>query len=71
MAAATEWTTPFHGVSHLIVAGKKSHATITDRGTFADLSRWFPGCGFGPTHTMHASADEAKAIGEQWMSEAV
>lgn len=62
----SQWTKPFHGVTHLGTG--KWRLTITDRGSFADLSQWYPGCGFSPLSTVHDSVADAKAIGEQWLA---
>lgn len=62
------WTRPFHGVSHGQVNGKKSYATVVEHGSFVELKRWFPGCGFSPTETHHATVDEAKAVAEKWLN---
>lgn len=63
----TTWTTPYYGVSHLEGQNKRYRVTIEDRGTFADLSLWFPGCGFSPIHQQHDSAEAARAAGEEWL----
>lgn len=62
------WSTPFHGVTHLNGKAREWWATVTDRGEFADMSLYYPGCGFNPIKSIHESADEAKTIAEQWLS---
>lgn len=66
--AKSEWSKPFHGVSHLNGSRREVWATVTDRGSFADLLCWFPGCGFNPLRSMHDSAEEAKAHAEKWIA---
>jgi hypothetical protein len=67
---STTWTAPYHGVSHSSTPGKKSYATVTDHGSFADLSMWFPGCGFSPTKQQHDSVEQAKQAAEAWLRDA-
>lgn len=59
------WTKPFHGVTHL--GDKPSRVSVTDRGTWAELMCWYPGCGFSPLRSHHDSAEIAKTLGEQWL----
>lgn len=63
----TPWSKPYYGITHL---GTGPHrVTVTDRGSFAELDRWFPGCGFRPMESDHESAEAAKAAGEKWLRE--
>lgn len=63
------WTTPFYGVTHLgNHRDAKSWVTVYDCGTFAQLSCWYPGCGFSPLATKHATAAAAQAAGEAWLA---
>jgi hypothetical protein len=61
------WSRPYYGVTHGTLEGKKSYVTVVDRKTWAELQRWFPGCGFSPTTTHHTSAEVAKQKGERWL----
>ena len=65
---AAAWSAPYLGVQHL--TGKTSRASVTDYGSFAELLRWFPGCGFSPIKSQHASASEAREAGAKWLAEA-
>jgi hypothetical protein len=62
---AGTWTKPFHGVQHL--GDRPRWVTVTDRGSFGELTRWYPGCGYNPLQSMHPTADAARAAGERWM----
>ena len=64
------WSAPFYGLQHLQSAGKKSRVTVDDRGAFAELQCWFPGCGFSPILSTHGTAEEARKAGERWIAEA-
>lgn len=66
-AQRTTWSTPFHGVTHSSTPGKKSFATITDRGSFADLSLNYPGCNFNPIKSQHTDVAAAKAAALLWL----
>lgn len=68
--ATADWTKRYCGVTHLNAAAKKSRATVVDHGSFAELQRWFPGCGFSPIVSQHETSEEAKAAGESWIAEA-
>lgn len=35
----------------------------------AELSRWTPGCGFSPMNSTHLTAANARAVGEEWLTE--
>jgi hypothetical protein len=66
-----EWTTPFHGVTHLGEYGTKTHwVTVCEYESFAELARWFPGCGFSPIKSDHDNAEQAKRAGERWLKRA-
>lgn len=68
--SAPAWSKPYHGVQHLGCYGPRNHwCTVEDYGTFADLSCWFPGCGFYPKHSKHSTAAEARAAGERYLAE--
>lgn len=66
-----EWTFPYHGVQHLGNAGHRNRwCTVEDFGSFARLTRWWPGCGFAADNQSdHATAAEARAEGERWLAE--
>lgn len=64
-----KWTEPFHGVQHLgEYSMKQPWVTVSDHGTFAELSMWFPGCGFSPHRKTCNNAEEARRKGERWLS---
>lgn len=63
-AAAADWTKPFHGMQHLGTGNR--WATVTNYGSSAELTCWFPGCGFRPDVTTHTDADRARQAGESW-----
>lgn len=65
-----DWTKPFHGVTHKEGKSKAWWATVTDRGSFADLACNYPGCGFNPIKSTHDSVDAAKHAAEQWLATA-
>lgn len=68
-----DWTRPYCGVTHLgEKAGPSSWwVTVTDRGSFAELSCWFPGCGFSPLKSTHDTVEQAKTAGEKWLKKNV
>lgn len=63
-ALTAGWTKPFHGVQHL--GADNRWATVTDRGSSADLTCWFPGCGFRLEVSTHTDAEKARRAGETW-----
>lgn len=63
-AAAAAWTKPFLGIQHLGTGNR--WATVEDRGSFAELVCWFPGCGFRPDVSKHSDAVQARQAGEAW-----
>lgn len=66
--AKKAWTKPFHGVQHHDGHRKDVWTTVTDRGTWAELSCYFPGCGFRPIQSTHDSAEQARAAAESWLA---
>lgn len=68
MKAATTWTRPYYGITHLESADRRYRATVSDRRTFVTLSLWFPGCGFSPEQRTASSVAEAKSEGELWLA---
>ena len=66
---ATTWTKPHCSTQHLETADRRHRCTVVEYSAdFAELSRWYPGCGFNPIHSRHGSAAEARASGEKWLS---
>lgn len=64
------WSTPVRGMTHAGDLAKSTWwVTVTDYGTFATLLRWFPGCRFYPTSSVHDTVAQAKAVGEKWLDE--
>lgn len=61
------WSEPFHGVTHSSTPSRKSYATIVDRGSFAELSLYYPGCGFRPTKAQHDNVADAKVEALLWL----
>lgn len=61
------WTKPYHGVTHYGDMGKKRRATVVDYGTFAELQKWYEGCGLQPIEETYPTADAAKAAGAEWV----
>ncbi len=64
------WSKPYLGISHKDGKSREWRATVADQGSFAELTCWFPGCGFNPIKTLHDNAAQAKAAGEQWLAPA-
>jgi hypothetical protein len=65
-----DWSKPFYGVSHKNGKSREWWATVTDRGHLAELTCWYPGCGFKPIQSTHDNAAAAKAAGERWLAAA-
>lgn len=63
------WTKPHHGVTHYGEPIDGYWATVIDWEKFAELSKWFPGCGFSPIHETYDTVSEAKAAGELWANQ--
>lgn len=63
---ADTWTTPYCGVQHL--GSGPYRVSVTDHDTFADLSCWYPGCGFNPVRSQHDTIEDARAAGEKWLA---
>ena len=65
----TEWSIPYHGLSHLGPRGGQLRASIQVlvNGSVI-LSKWWRGCGFSPLVEVFTSIDGAKAAGEAWVS---
>lgn len=64
-----QWTTPFCGVQHLgAFSTQYPWATVDDRGSFATLSKWHPGCGFSPENIDFDNAAKARAAGSRWLN---
>jgi hypothetical protein len=62
------WTKPFHGVQHLGTLGDMRWATVTDYGSFAELTHWARGVGItGNPQSRHDSAEQARQAGERWV----
>lgn len=62
------WSRPYYGVTHCQAEGKRSYATITDRGSFADLSlNVYGGRPFHPITEQHDTVEQAKASAEKWL----
>lgn len=64
---STTWTLPFHGVSHSRTEGKKAYGTITERGSWVELTLWYPGCGFNPAKQPHDSVVDARLAYNEWI----
>lgn len=64
------WSTPCCDTSHLGKFSLKTRwCTVVTWGSFVELSRWFPGCGFNPMKSEHLTESEAKLKAEKWMEE--
>jgi len=59
------WSDPNHGVSHY-GDHKKYWSTVCDYGSFVELRKWFPGCGFSPIEETFDTLESAKKAGELW-----
>lgn len=70
-AIAIAWSAPLAGLSHLLSADPNRWATVVDHGTWAELSRWYPGCKFRPIESRFGTVEQAKAAGERWLSEEI
>jgi hypothetical protein len=67
------WTKEYCSVQHLRrrTGTNGRWATVTNRGSFAELDGWYQGCGFSPyTATFH-TIEEARAAGERWAENGV
>ena len=63
-----EWTKEYCGVQHLGKPNQgKTWFTVERHKTFADLSEWYPGCGFHPIDTTYGTVEEAKQAAEARM----
>lgn len=65
----TAWSTPIAGVSHRDGKSRDWRATVTDYGSFAELTCWYPGCSHSPLESIHPTAQEAKEVGDAWLGE--
>jgi hypothetical protein len=68
--AVIEWTKPYYGVTHGSTGDgvKVPWATVTDRGTWAEMTKHHHLVPIGQRETtQHGSVDEAKAAGEAWL----
>lgn len=63
----SNWTVPFHGVTHL--EQKPYRVTVCAYEGFAVASFWTPGCGFSPRQKDYHTAEEAKEEGEEWLDQ--
>lgn len=63
-----EWSRPNLGVQHLKAPNTRRWATVTDRGSFAELSCWYPDCGFSPMESTHTDAQSAREAGERYVA---
>lgn len=62
------WTEPNYGLSH-IGNTDKYWATVMDYGSFVELHKWFPGCGFSPLEETFKTLEAAKLAGEAWVQQ--
>lgn len=64
------WTTPYLGVRHFPAGPVESDSahwvTVQDRGAFARLLCWSPGCAYRPLVYTFETADEACWAGEAY-----
>lgn len=70
MKAATTWTAPYYGLTHLESADRRFRASVNTTDGWSELSMWTPGCGFSPqTRLFRGEGHEAaaKADGEAWL----
>lgn len=65
------WSVPLEGVSHKDGKGREWRATVTDYGSFAELTCWYPGCSHSPLQSVHPTAQEAKEVGDAWLGDPV
>lgn len=63
-----KWSKPYYGISHLGAISDFRRATVDDRVDFVILSKWWKGCGFSPEKQVCNTVDEAKLIGEAWIT---
>lgn len=68
MGTQANWSKPFHGVQHLGRVSDLYWSTVEDYGSFAVLSKWFPGCAFNPMEETFDTADQARTVGETWIA---
>ena len=62
------WTPERHGMQYRgVVDNKKTRVSVRRTGEKAILLAWYPGCGFSPKETTHASVEEAKEHGDSIM----
>lgn len=67
---SANWSRPHYGVSHLGNLGDNRWATVIDRGSFAELIKWFRGCGMQPYECAFDTAGQARSAGEAWVEKA-
>ena len=65
----SSWSKPLAGVSHKEGKTREWRATVTDYGSFAELTCWYPGCSLSPLESIHPTAQEAKEVGDAWLGE--
>lgn len=62
-----EWSKPYCNTTHLGRISDPRWSTVTDFGSFAELTKWSRGCGFSPAHATYDTAEQARAAGELWV----
>jgi hypothetical protein len=64
------WTKPYHGVQ----CTEKFNGywcSVCDRGSFAELKRWYPGCQFSPYEDIYDNIKDAREAGEKWLLKSI
>ncbi len=67
------WSKPHHGIQHCTPFKERLNqtwwCTVVERGSFAELTKWTPGCKFNPREETFRNAEEARLAGEKWLSD--
>lgn len=66
--AEMTWTKPYCGLTHCGSIHDFRRASVQDYDGFAELHKWFRGCGFSPEVMQFDSVDAAKQAGEEWIT---
>lgn len=61
------WTKPYYGLSHCGSIHDFRRASVQDYGEFAELQKWFKGCGFSPHVEQFDTVSAAMRAGEKWI----
>lgn len=63
------WTQAYYGTQHTKKNKTGRWCTVTEHKQWAELLRWYPGCGTRPHESRHDTVEEARSAGEKWLLE--